>query len=144
MRIANRTLVLATSAAAAVVLLTACSSNSSSSSSASPTNSASASESTGNSVPAPIEVTGAGDLTVKVGNTLNVTTADATTIATNNTSVLRVSAPRSEGGASFNGGAVVVGQGTAKLTVSGDSGVLYVVNVTAAGSVPSISPGSVG
>jgi len=79
-----------------------------------------------------------------VGNTLNVTTADATTIATNNTSVLKVTGPRTEGGASFNGGAAVVGQGTAKLTVSGDSGVLYVVNVTASGRVPSISPGSVG
>ncbi|MGB2969824.1 MAG: hypothetical protein WBB44_06240 [Candidatus Nanopelagicales bacterium] len=144
MRIANRTLVLATSVAAVGILLTACSSDSSSSTTASPTNSASASESTGNSVVAPIEVTGAGNLNVKVGNTLNVTTADATTIATNNTSVLKVTGPRTEGGASFNGGAVVVGQGTAKLTVSGDSGVLYVVNVTAEGRVPSISPGNLG
>ncbi|MGB5016101.1 MAG: hypothetical protein WBO42_02655 [Candidatus Nanopelagicales bacterium] len=136
MRIANRTLVLATSVAAVGILLTACSSDSSSSTSASPTNSASASESTGNSVVAPIEVTGAGNL--------NVTTTDATTIATNNTSVLKVTGPRTEGGASFNGGAVLVGQGTAKLTVSGDSGVLYVVNVTAEGRVPSVSPGDLG
>lgn len=144
MRIANRALVLAITVAAAGILLTACSSDSSSSPSASPTSSASRSESGDTAVVSPIEVTEAGDVSAKVGNVLNVTTVDATMIATDNPSVLKVSQPRTEGSATFNGGALVVGEGTAKLTVSGASGELYVVNVTVAGRLPSISPGTVG
>jgi len=79
-----------------------------------------------------------------VGNTLNVTTTNATTIATNNPAVLKVSQPGTDGSATFNGGAVVVGEGDATLTVFGRSGVLYVVNVTAEGRIPTIAPGTVG
>ncbi len=81
---------------------------------------------------------------MKVGNTLNVTTSNATTVATDNADVLRVSQPGTDGSATFNGGAAVVGEGTATLTVSGKSGELYVVNVKAEGSVPTIASGSVG
>lgn len=144
MRLVYRTLVLATSVFAVGILLTACSSDSSSSSSASPTSSETASESGSTGVVSPIEVKQAGDVSAKVGNTLNVTTTNATGIATDNPEVLKVSQPGTDGSASFNGGAVVVGEGQATLTVSGRSGELYVVNVTAEGRVPSIAAGTVG
>lgn len=95
-------------------------------------------------VVAPIEVSKGGDVAAKVGNTLNVTTASATVIATDNATVLEVSQPRTEGSASFNGGALVVGEGSANLTVSGANGQLYVVKVTAEGRVPTVTPGKVG
>ncbi|NQU36794.1 MAG: hypothetical protein HQ526_04255 [Actinobacteria bacterium] len=144
MRTANRTLILATSVAAVGILLTACSSDSSSSASASPTSSEGSSVPGGTGVVAPIQVKEGGDITVMVGNTLNVTTTNATDIDTDNPEVLKVSQPGTDGSATFNGGAEVVGEGEATLTVSGRSGVLYVVNVTAAGSVPTIAPGTVG
>jgi maltose-binding protein MalE len=144
MRLVNRTLVLATSVVAVGILLTACSSDSSGSSSASPTSSETAGESGSTGVVSPIEVKEAADVSAKVGNAINVTTTNAIAVQTDNPSVLELSQPGRDGSATFNAGAVVVGEGAATLTVFGRSGVLYVVNVTAAGQVPSMSPGTVG
>ncbi len=86
------------------------------------------------SVLPPIEITEAKKtVDVKVGDTLNVTTADVTQVSTDNAEVLKVSQPRDDGSAQFNAGAEVASAGTAKLMVygAGDKQ-LYVVTVTAA------------
>lgn len=124
--------------ATAIVVLSGClaigvagcsSSSSGSGSSASPTTSGSSSA----GVLPPIPITKGGDITAKVGDTLNVTTPNVTKVATNNPTVLDVSQPHSDGSATFNGGAKVVGAGKATLTVYGGITNLemYSVNVTA-------------
>lgn len=81
----------------------------------------------------PIFITKADDIQVKVGDTLVVTTPNVTKVATDNPSVLEVSQPHSDGSAEFNGGAKVVGAGTANLMVYGGitNDVIYTVKVTA-------------
>lgn len=104
-------------------------STSTSSASASPSKSASGSS----SVLPPIFITKAEDITVKVGDFLDVTTPNVTKVTTDNAKVLKVSQPHSDGSAEFNGGAEVIGAGKAVLSVYGGitNGVIYTVNVTA-------------
>lgn len=81
----------------------------------------------------PIPITKAEAITVKVGDTLNVTTPNVTKVTTNNAKVLEVSQPYSDGSATFNGGAKVIGAGKATLTVFGGitNSEMYTVTVTA-------------
>lgn len=83
----------------------------------------------------PIIISGAGDKTARIGDNLDVVSPGVTGVSTDNEAVLEVSQPHTEGGASFNGGARVVGAGEAVLVVAGADGTeLYRVNVTGAGS----------
>lgn len=68
-----------------------------------------------------------------MGDFLDVTTPNVTKVTTDNAKVLKVSQPHSDGSAEFNGGAQVIGKGTATLSVYGGitNGVIYTVNVTA-------------
>lgn len=80
----------------------------------------------------PIEIDGKDkQVDAAVGDTLDVITDGVTGVSTDNTEVLAVSQPRTDGSATFNAGAEVVGPGTAKLTVEGAGGDLYSVTVTA-------------
>lgn len=79
----------------------------------------------------PVMVDGPESLNLKVGNTINITTEGVTEVSTDNPSVLEVSQPSDDGSAQFNAGAVVLDAGEAKLTVFGESGELYVVDVFA-------------
>lgn len=79
----------------------------------------------------PIIVDGPETLTLKVGNTIDITTEGVTEVSTDNPQVLEVTQPSDDGSAQFNAGAVVVDAGEAKLTVSDESGELYVVDVFA-------------
>lgn len=90
----------------------------------------------------PIEITKGGTVTVSVGDTLNVKTAEATRVTTDNAAVLEVSQPRTEGQAQMNGGALVLAPGKAKLTVFGGKpeAELYTVEVTAKASTRTGSP----
>ncbi|MDP4015200.1 MAG: hypothetical protein U0990_04855 [Candidatus Nanopelagicales bacterium] len=125
---------------AASLVLVACSTPAPSPS-PSPTSPAPSESPTGNVLP-PIPITKAGDVTVSVGDNLNVTTPNVTKVTTDNPAVLRVSQPYSDGSADFNGGALVLAPGKAKLTVFGGTpgGEMYSVNVTAKASTRSGSP----
>ena len=79
----------------------------------------------------PITIDGPGNESVAVGATLNVTTKDVTEVATDNDTVLKVSQPRDDGNAQFNGGAEVIAAGEATLTVTTSDGKSYDVEVTA-------------
>lgn len=87
----------------------------------------------GSSVLPPIPISKAEDVTVKVGGSLNVITPNVTKVTTNNSRVLQVTQPHSDGSATFNGGARVAGTGTATLTVYGGitNAEMYTVKVTA-------------
>ena len=78
----------------------------------------------------PIEVTAAGKKAAKVGDFFDITTPGVTKVKTNNATVLKVSQPSDDGTVQMNGGAEVVGAGTARLVVVGPDG-KYVVKVTA-------------
>ncbi len=78
----------------------------------------------------PIEVTAAGKKAAKVGDFFDITTTGVTKVKTNNATVLKVSQPSDDGTVQMNGGAEVVGAGTARLVVVGPDG-KYVVKVTA-------------
>jgi len=86
-------------------------------------------------------VTRAEEISAKIGNFLNVTTPNVTKVTTDNPAVLKVSQPRTEGSAEFNGGAAVIAEGKAVLTVYGGAtnSEMYSVTVTAAGRVPNSS-----
>lgn len=100
--------------------------------STSDTTSASPTQEANTTVLPPIPVSSGGPLAVKVGNNLNVITANVGSVDTNNETVLDVSQPYSDGSASFNGGARVLAVGKATLTVRDTNDrVLYVVDVTA-------------
>lgn len=75
-------------------------------------------------------------MAVKVGAFLNVTTPNVTKVTTNNPRVLEVTQPHSDGSATFNGGARVVGAGSATLTVYGGitNSVMYTAKITAIAS----------
>lgn len=81
----------------------------------------------------PIFITKAESITVKVGSFLDVTTPQVTKVTTDNARVLEVSQPYSDGSATFNGGAKVIGAGQAKLRVFGGitNNEMYSVDVTA-------------
>jgi hypothetical protein len=118
---------------AAALALAGCSTSTTittSSSSASPLMSESPSSSTQVLPPVMIDGTKT-SVDAKVGDTLDVTTKDTTKVSTDNATVLKVSQPNTEGSAEFNAGAEVLAAGTAKLVVSGSSGELYTVTVTA-------------
>ncbi len=126
-------------APAAALLLAACSTSTTSPATPSsgapePTRTALPSESgspIGGNVLPPIEIDGQSSETVKVGDHLNVTSDGVTKVSTDNAEVLKVSQPHTEGQATFNGGAEVVGAGTATLVVSGKGGELYSTKITA-------------
>lgn len=82
-------------------------------------------------VEAPIIVNGADDVSVVVGAALDVVTPNVTKVQTDDADVLKVSRPNAEGDAEFNGGATVVGPGTATLSVFDGDQLLYEVEVTA-------------
>lgn len=85
------------------------------------------------SVLPPIEITGAGKKTVKVGDTLNIPVADVTKVKTNNATVLKVSQPSDDGTVQMSGGAEVLAAGDARLVVVTKDG-KFVVKVTATDS----------
>lgn len=80
----------------------------------------------------PIMIDGPETVRASVGATLNVTTKDVTEVATDNDTVLKVSQPRDDGSAQFNGGAEVIGAGDATMTVTTSDGKSYEVKVKAA------------
>lgn len=88
-------------------------------------------ESTGTTqqVVAPIIVDGAEELTVEVGATLDIVTDGVTGVTSSDEAVLEPSQPSTDGSAVFNAGATALAPGDASLTVSGESGVLYTVEV---------------
>jgi len=78
----------------------------------------------------PLEIDGQTTIDAKIGDNLNVVTKGATKVATSDIAVLTVTQARDDGSAQFNAGGKAVGPGTATLTVSGDAGELYRVQVT--------------
>lgn len=97
------------------------------------------------SVLPPIDVDGAGSVDAKVGNVLDVTTDGVVEVTTDNPDVLQVFVPTETESAQFNGGAKAIGEGSANMIVYGaDNKKLYTVQVTVKGSLPSMSPSTVG
>jgi len=81
----------------------------------------------------PIFISQAEDITVKVGDTLYVTTPNVSKVTTGDPRILKVTQARNDGSASYAPGAAVVGAGTTTFSVYGGitNSVMYVVNVTA-------------
>lgn len=81
---------------------------------------------------APIPVSDATPISANVGTYLNVITPGVTKVTTDNPGVLEVSQPHSDGSATFNAGAKLIGPGTSKLTVIGGAtnSTMYAVTVS--------------
>ena len=81
----------------------------------------------------PIPISKGGTVNAKVGDNLNVITPDVTKVTGSDPAVMDVSQPYSDGSATFNGGAAIIGEGTATLVVYGGAAnkELYSVEVIA-------------
>jgi len=87
----------------------------------------------GSTVLPPIFISKAEDITVKVGDTLYVTTPNVSKVTTGDRRILDVSQAHSDGSATYAPGAKVIGPGATTFSVYGGitNSVMYVVNVTA-------------
>lgn len=83
-----------------------------------------------NEVIAPVIVDSADPVTLQVGQSIDVTTADVTKVRSSDNSLLEVSQPTDDGSAKFNAGATAKATGEATLTVYDNETVLYEVDVT--------------
>ena len=97
------------------------------------TSTTAASEEGGSSALPPIEVDGAGDVTMKVGEFIRVNTEDADRAESSDTAVLTAEDAYSDGSAEFTAGAEAIGEGTAVLSVYSGDDLLYEVDVTVEG-----------
>lgn len=80
----------------------------------------------------PIMVDHEQNVNAKVGDTIVVTSAGVTKVATNHADMLEVSQPHNDGSASFHGGAKVLKAGQGDLSVYGaNDKFLYLVTVSA-------------
>lgn len=87
------------------------------------------SSTTSQQVVAPIIVDGPEQLSVEVGAALDIVTDGVTEVSSSDERVLEVSQPSTDGSAEFNAGARALVGGEATLTVSGEDGELYSVEV---------------
>ncbi len=118
---------LAILASAALVFAGACSSDDSDSTTTA------APDDSGTSALPPIEVDGAEDVTMKVGEFIRINTPDADKVSADDTDVLETQDAYSDGSADFVAGAEAVGDGKAVLSVYSGDELLYEVNVTVEG-----------
>ncbi|MFV0317191.1 MAG: hypothetical protein ACK5O2_09565 [Microthrixaceae bacterium] len=86
------------------------------------------------SVVAPVIVDSSDPVSIEVGRVIDITTDGVTEVESSDSAVLEVSQPSDDGSAKFNAGATAKAPGNATITVKGDSGVLYEVEVTVEGS----------
>lgn len=88
-----------------------------------------AASTTSQQVVAPVIVDGPEQLSVEVGAALDIVTDGVTEVTSSDETVLEVTQPSTDGSAEFNAGAAALVAGDAVLTVSGEDGELYTVEV---------------